>query len=114
MKKIIYTMAAAAFIFSAPVLAEEGGKDKRHQKFAQKMEKKFQENDLDKNGSISKLEFLTASEKKFEELDADKSGEVTKEEMKAHMKAKHKERKERKEKMKADKEAGAEASDKAE
>ncbi len=102
MKKFVYTVAAIAFVVSGTsvVLAghHEGGE--RGEKMEKMLEKRFDENDLDKNGSVSKSEFLVSAEKKFASIDADGNGLITKDEMKSHMKEKRNKMKEKREKGK--------------
>lgn len=92
MKKILTYGAMALTVFVAVPLAVAGhheGKDK-------KLDHMFERYDTDKDGTISKAEFLTHEEKKFSEMDANSSGDVTKEEAKAHHEMRKKEKDERK------------------
>lgn len=94
MKKILMLTAAVFALQSLPAMAQDGAtKDgKKHDFFAKV--------DANKDGVISKDEFLKSSqeraEKKFSQMDANGDGKVTKEESKAHhdaMKEKWKDRK---------------------
>lgn len=60
----------------------------------------LEEMDADKDGSISKGEFLMGMEGKFNELDSDGDGVATPDELKAHHNAKRAEMKEKFSKMK--------------
>lgn len=83
MKKLLLLTSAFLALQSIPVLAEEGAnapggdKGKPPHDF-------FMEQDANKDGFISKSEFLKMGEKKFAEIDANKDGKITPEEQKAH------------------------------
>jgi hypothetical protein len=59
-----------------------------HAMMKQRMERKFQEIDADKDGKISKAEHAAESDKMFAEKDTDKDGFISKEEVEAHWAAK--------------------------
>jgi hypothetical protein len=77
---------------------KDGNKGKHGKHMLEKM-------DIDKDGNISKGEFLTGMEGKFNELDSDGDGIATPDELKAHHKAKRAEMKEKFSKMKDKKHA---------
>jgi hypothetical protein len=78
--------SAAALALSSPALAEEGKDGKPHH---QGMMEKL---DTDKNGSVSKAEFLAFHEARFAEIDTNSDGTISKEESDAK-KAEWKEKK---------------------
>ncbi|MCD6034280.1 MAG: hypothetical protein K0R63_21 [Rickettsiales bacterium] len=61
---------------------------KHHRDPAKMQEKMLAKLDTNKNGSISKEEFLANTEKRFAEMDTDGNGSVSKEELEAHHTAK--------------------------
>ncbi|HQX28257.1 MAG TPA: EF-hand domain-containing protein [Alphaproteobacteria bacterium] len=73
MKKLLM-FSAAALALSSPALAEEGKDGKPHH---QGMMEKL---DTDKNGSVSKAEFLAFHEARFAEIDTNSDGTISKEE----------------------------------
>lgn len=76
MKKLLM-FSAAALALSSPALAEEGKDGKpHHQDMIEKL-------DTDKNGSVSKAEFLAFHEARFAEIDTNADGMLTKEEFDA-------------------------------
>lgn len=83
MKKFLLLTSAFLALQSLPVLAEEGAtapggdKGKPPHDF-------FMEQDTNKDGFISKSEFLKMGEKKFAEIDTNKDGKISQEEQKAH------------------------------
>lgn len=100
MKKILLLTAAVLAIQALPALAEDGGQHK-----GGKGMHVFELQDADKDGAVSKEEFMKFNEGRFAEIDANGDGKVTKEEVKAHheamrakWEAKKKEMKEQKEK----------------
>lgn len=97
MKKLLLLGAAVLTMQAVPAFAEhhEGKK-------GMKMEKMFDEQDTNKDGSISKDEFTAHALKRFEAMDGDKNGSVTKEEIKAHYEAKKAEWKAKKAAKEAD------------
>lgn len=95
MKKILMLGAAVLTMQALPALAEEGKKP--HRDHGKMMEKMFEHQDTDKDGSISKEESAANAAKRFEEMDANKDGKVTKDEVKAHHEAKRAEWKAKKE-----------------
>lgn len=103
MKKIVLMTVMGLFV-AAPAFAEpgehHGDKGPRHEKM---MERMFEKNDTDKDGAISKEEFIKSSEERFASMDADGDGKVTKEEAKKH----HEEKREKFLEMKEKKEAAA-------
>lgn len=71
--------ALALTLFASPVLAEEG-KSIHHGRGAEHFMKKV---DTDKDGKISKPEFMAKADKHFTEADTNKDGFITAEEGKA-------------------------------
>jgi len=80
MKKILLLTAAVLAIQALPALAEDGGQHKGGGKGM----RIFELQDANKDGAVSKEEFMKFSEERFAESDADGDGKVTKEELKAH------------------------------
>ncbi|MCE7886872.1 MAG: hypothetical protein DYH13_05120 [Alphaproteobacteria bacterium PRO2] len=76
MKKLLM-FSAAALALSAPAFAEEGKDGKPHH---QNMMEKL---DTDKNGSVTKAEFLAFHEQRFAEMDTNSDGTISKEEFDA-------------------------------
>jgi hypothetical protein len=73
MKKLLM-FSAAALVMSSPALAEEGKDGKpHHQGLIEKL-------DTDKNGAVSKAEFLAFHEARFAEIDTNSDGTISKEE----------------------------------
>ncbi len=68
-KLLMLGVAAVSMAVAVPAMAEphEGGKKDM-----------FTLHDTNKDGSVSKEEFLAGSEKKFAELDTDKNGSISK------------------------------------
>jgi len=101
MKKILGLAALAIILTPALVQANdhEGGK-----RWKWVPEKLFEKHDTDKNGTVSKTEFMTHHEERFTEMDKNANGEVTMDEAKAH----HEAMKEKYKAMKAEKEAAGE------
>lgn len=85
--KYVMAVAALAVLGNATLAhANDGGEHKKGEYFA-KM-------DTDKNGVVSKAEFLKQSEERFAKIDGNNDGNLSKEEMQAYkekMKAMHKE-----------------------
>lgn len=89
MKKTMLFAAAAILALQAiPAMAEEGKPHHKGKDRGAMMEKMFDEQDTDKNGSISEAEFQAFSKKRFDEMDVNKDGSVSKDEVKAHFEAK--------------------------
>lgn len=90
--KPLMTVLAVAMLASVPAFAEGGPKGDhkgpRHDRMMEKI-------DTDKDGKLSKAEFVAAQEARFTEMDADKDGFVTKEEGKAAHEAMRKKWKEK-------------------
>ena len=87
MKKLLM-FSAAALALASPANAEEGTGDKPHR---QGMLEKI---DADKDGAISKAEFMAFHEQRFAEMDTNSDGIISKAEgeaKKAEWKAKRKE-----------------------
>lgn len=106
MKKMIALGLAALVLNVTPAMAETApAPDKKPDEKPYKS-RMFEENDTDKDGKVSKQEFLIGSEKRFAEIDTNKDGFLTMDEMKARrdeMRAKMRERmKERAEKKNAE------------
>jgi hypothetical protein len=84
-----------------PVKTEDAAKeapkaDVKAEKGEHKGHKMFEDADSNKDGKLSKEEFLARHEKKFGEIDANKDGSLTPDEMKAHGEARREKFKERK------------------
>jgi Ca2+-binding EF-hand superfamily protein len=94
MKKILLSTIAVLALSAPAAMAEHGG-DHKGGRMLEKL-------DADKDGSISKAEFMTEAEQRFAEIDKDSSGSITKEEVEA----KAAEWKAKRAEMKAKKEAG--------
>ncbi len=102
MKKTMLLAAAVILALQAiPALAEEGKKP--HRDGPGKMEKMFEEQDADKNGSVSEAEFQAFNKKRFDEMDGNKDGGLTKEEIKSHFDAKKAEWKAKRDSVKVEK-----------
>lgn len=103
MKKLLMLTAAVFALQALPALAEDGAKD------GHKRGDFFEKVDTNKDGQISKDEFMAAdkdrAENKFKEMDANGDGNVTKEEGKAHHEAKKAEWEKRKAEHQAKKDA---------
>jgi len=91
MKKIMMLVAAILAFQAVPVLADNHGGKKGE---------KFEMKDTNKDGVISKDEFLANAEKKFSEMDADGNGAISKEEAQAQWKDKKEKMKEKRKEMK--------------
>lgn len=85
MKKLLM-LSALAMGVGMPVAMAEGGPNGKGPggRGAYMLQKLFQHHDADKDGVITKAEFLEVAEKRFAEMDADSDGKITKEEAKAH------------------------------
>lgn len=89
MKKSMLLAAATVLALQAvPAFAEEGAPHHKGKDRGAMMEKMFEEQDADKDGSISEAEFQAFTKKRFDDMDANKDGSVTKDEIKSHMEAK--------------------------
>ena len=97
MKKLI-TLTALAFVFSVPYAVAEDGAQDHSKRPGHKMGGMFAEKDLDKDGAVSKSEFLKAAEKRFSTIDSNGDGKITRDESRAHHKKMKDRRHERKEK----------------
>lgn len=84
MKKFMAMSALALLMMSPAAFAgSKDGEHKPHHERGEKMlEKMFEKGDLDKDGAISKEEFMTGAEERFAKMDLDGDGKVTKEEAK--------------------------------
>jgi hypothetical protein len=105
MKKIIALGLAVIVLNAYPVMAEEGSSPEKKGGERPYKSRMFEENDTDKDGKISKQEYLAGSEKRFAEIDANKDNFLTMEEMKARrdeMRAKMKERRKERAEKKAE------------
>lgn len=80
MKKFLMLSVAAVALSAPAAFAEEGKEGKPHHHKGDFLEKI----DTDKDGAISKAEFITFHEARFDEMDKDGDGKVTKEEGDAH------------------------------
>lgn len=112
MKKLLLLSTLGVFV-AMPAMAghhegPDGKKGPRHEKMLEHM---FEKDDLDKDGAISKEEFVKSSEERFTNMDADADGKVTKEEAKKHHEEKRAKWKEMKEKRGDAKEAAEQAGD---
>jgi Ca2+-binding EF-hand superfamily protein len=87
MKKFL--LALSLVVISSAACAEEAAKgDQKHQPKGGMMA----ETDANKDGKVTKDEFVADAAKRFSEIDANKDGNITEEEMKAYhqaQKAKH-------------------------
>lgn len=93
MKKthLIYGAVIALMIGGiVPAMADGHGGDKGKHKGSM-----FEKLDTDKDGLVTKAEFLAHAEERFAKMDADGNGSFTKEEAKAHHDAKKEKRKEK-------------------
>ncbi|MCB1681521.1 MAG: EF-hand domain-containing protein [Rhodospirillales bacterium] len=106
MKKLLMLSALALVMTAGSAFAGpgEGGDGPRHMKKGPRhekmLEKMFEKNDKDGDGTISLEEFQQSNEERFKAMDADGDGKVTKEEAKAHGEAMHKKWMENKDKRK--------------
>ncbi len=79
-------LSALALVVATPTFAGDHKDKKHHDRDPAKMVEKL---DTDKNGTLSKVEFMAKPEQMFEKMDSDKNGELTVEEFKkAHEKMK--------------------------
>jgi len=103
MKKLILLTAVSAFAIGNAAFAghhEDGEKGKHH-----KGNWMFEKNDTNKDGVISKDEFIANATERFSKMDTDDDGNITKEEAKKHkgeMKEKHKEMRKKHKETKGD------------
>lgn len=81
MKKLLLFSAAAFFITAPEAFAEHGGEHKGGPKGA----KMFERMDTDKDGFVTKEEFMAEHEKHFAETDADADGKLTQDEVSKKM-----------------------------
>jgi hypothetical protein len=92
-------MAAVLAVAALPALAEDdnaaGGHSMKHGNWG------IEKLDTDKDGNISKAEFMADAEKHFDNLDANHDGMVSKDEIEARRAARQEKMKEKKEGMKA-------------
>ncbi|MCK5384824.1 MAG: hypothetical protein KAJ29_04555 [Alphaproteobacteria bacterium] len=84
-------LTALAMVAAAPVVMAEGYGDGRGSgghggRGVQMLKMLFRHHDVDKDGVITKYEFLKVSKERFERMDADSDGKVTGEEAKEHAK----------------------------
>lgn len=95
------TLCMAVLGFAYPAHAEGGPKDGKppHSKDGGHKGKMLEKFDANKDGVISKGEFITEMEAKFATMDKDGSGDISAEEMSAHHKAKRAEMKKMRDKM---------------
>ncbi len=111
MKKILMFTAFATALYALPVLAQDGDASEkpRHErpdgphgekgKRGDVGQRMFDMHDTNKDGVVSKAEFLEHATKRFAEMDLNGDGEITKEEAKkAHEKMREKFKEKRKEK----------------
>jgi len=97
------TLSLAVIGFAYPAFAEGGAPEKpkyEHEKGGKHKGKMLEKLDTNKDGVISKGEFISAMEDKFAGMDKDGSGDITAAEMEAHHKEKRAEMKKMREKMK--------------
>ena len=94
MKTFLIATTAILLASTAAVAGHHGDKDGKM--CEKKMAKKFEKMDTDKDGAISKDEFITYKTSKFEKMDANNDGKLTMEEKKAYKEAKYKKKKEMK------------------
>ena len=98
------TMMGLALVgFAFPAYAESPETNQQKPNKGEHLKRMSEKLDTNKDGSISKGEFLTSMEERFNEMDSDGSGEITQEELKAHHKNKREKMKEKFEKMKSEK-----------
>lgn len=100
MNKFLMMSAMVLSVAAVPVLAQPGDEGGRKDRAEKRMEKMFEKNDSDKDGSISKEEFTASAEKRFSDMDKDGDGSVSKDEAKEHAEKMHEKWKENKEKLK--------------
>lgn len=89
MNKFLMMSAMVLSVAAAPVLAQSGEEDGRKNRIERKLEKMFEKNDADKDGSISKKEFTASAEKRFSDMDKDGDGSLSKDEAKEHAEKMH-------------------------
>ncbi len=102
MKKILVLTALAVIVGAPSVMAEglqgEENGGRRGPPNPEKMiEKLLKHHDLNKDGVVSKKEFMKSSAERFAKMDANGDGEVTKVEVKKDFEARKAKRDERKE-----------------
>lgn len=103
--KNLLMFTALALVVGAPLALAKGCGEGQHngKKGPHMMEKMFEHHDTNKDGVISKEEFMASAETRFTEADADGDGSITKKEMmekhKERMETKHQERMEKHEEM---------------
>ena len=96
-KTALLTCFAALMVTAMPVYAEDSGDSAQ-------MEQRTPKADLNKDGKVTKDEFVKAAEKRaserFDKMDTDNSGDISRKEAVTGRKEAHKEMKERAEKAK--------------
>lgn len=105
MKKLLFIVAAGLIFQVTPVLADHHMKGEGYDK---KKEEMFKKQDTNGDGVISEAEFLTHAKKKFEEKDLNKDGSISKEESEEAHEAMREKRKEMKENWKEKREKNME------
>ena len=103
MKKILMLTAAVFALQAIPAMAEDGApkEGKRHGM--------FEKLDTNGDGQVSEAEHLVHAKERFKAMDANGDGQVSKEEGRAHHEARKAEWKQKREEMKAKKEAATPA-----
>lgn len=88
MKKFAYSAAIMALIgaFAMPAMADHHGK--KNGERGKGGDRMFEQLDTNRDGVITRDEFIAHATKRFEAMDANKDGQVTKEEAKAHYETK--------------------------
>lgn len=105
MKNLLMLTSAFVLIGAPLALAEDGADDCKHHKG----ERMFEKADADKDGIVTKDEFMVMHEKWFTDIDANADGQITKDEAEAKAEEMRAKWKEKRAEHKAKKAAGDES-----
>ncbi len=87
MKRLLI-LTVFAMTVSTVAMADDSAKERPFvdHRAEQRIGMMFRNRDTDRDGTISKNEFLKVAEERFAKIDADSDGKITKEEMQKHVK----------------------------